>query len=429
MFDESKIDGEWTGVYDRTVTDEYGDRIEARERFMTGGGEIADRFLDEGARIERRLRAYATARSKLDAAEAFDLSRAYDLKLHLLRGFATFFEYMERVLHYAPHAARERLRVSRALVGLPVLSAALSEGSLAYSHVRELTRVATCDNERAWLEAVEHRNSTEVQAMVAGRGRGDLPTDPQRRDVRPRRMTLELPPEVMALWREARKALADEQGTSDISDAALLETLCRRFLNPGAGERPPHTIGYIECPECGHGKQLGAGREFDVEDHVMERVRCDARVIGDLDASHPERAVSSVTPRMREQVLARFGGACAVPGCRSSRCLEIHHLVPQEKGGPHELWNLIPLCDGHHAAHHRGMLTITGRAPFELVFEWLSPPIGPAVLPRELAMIFDNDVPAGTSGFGRAASRVDAAAESTRPAVGSGRGGIERGIT
>ena len=67
-------------------------------------------------------------------------------------------------------------------------------------------------------------------------------------------MTLELPPDVMALWREARKALADERGSSDISDAALVETLCRRFLNPGSEDGPPHTIGYLECPECHHGR-------------------------------------------------------------------------------------------------------------------------------------------------------------------------------
>ncbi len=399
MFDESNTT-EWTGVYERSVTDERGyEQIETRERFVTGDGEIGDRYLDEGARIERRLLGYATARAKLDAAEAFDLSRAYDLKLHLLRGYASFFEYMERVLHYAPHTARERLRVSRALVGLPVMSAALSRGELAYSHVRELTRIATSDNERAWLDAIEHRNSTEVQAMVAGRALGDLPTDPQRRDLRPKRMTLELPPDVMALWRDARKALADERGSSDISDAALLETLCRRFLNPGSEDGPPHTIGYLECPECGHGKQIGGGRQFDVDDHVMERARCDARILGDLTASHPERAVSSVTPRMREQVLAAFGGACAVPGCRSSRCLEIHHVIPQAQGGPHEMWNLAPLCDGHHVADHLGLLKIAGRAPFDLTFEWVSPPMKPAPLPRELAMIVDDDVPAATPGL------------------------------
>jgi 5-methylcytosine-specific restriction endonuclease McrA len=204
---------------------------------------------------------------------------------------------------------------------------------------------------------------------------------------------------VKALWREARKVLADERGSSDVTDAALLETLCRRFLNAGSDDGPPHTIGYLECPECGHGKQIGAGRQFDVDDHVMERARCDARVLGDLTASHPERAVSSVTPRMREQVLAVFGGSCAVPGCRSSRCIEVHHLIPQAEGGPHEMWNLAPLCDGHHVADHLGLLKITGRAPFDLTFEWMSPPMRPACLPRELAMVIGDDVPAGTPGL------------------------------
>ncbi len=251
MFDERTIDSEWTGVYELTVADEDGyERVETHERFVNGGGELRDRVLNEATLIERRLLGYVIARSKLDAAEAFDLSRAYDLKLHRLRGCASFFEYMERVLHYAPHTARERLRVSRALVGLPVMSAALSQGELAYSHVRELTRVATCDTERVWLGAIEHRNSTDVQAMVAGRALGDLPTDPQRRDLKPKRMALELPPDVMALWREARKALADERGSSDVTDVALLETLCRRFLNPGSEEGPPQRLAIWSVPSA-----------------------------------------------------------------------------------------------------------------------------------------------------------------------------------
>ena len=51
-----------------SVTDKRGyDQIETRERFVTGDGDVGDRYLDEGARIERRLRGYATARSKLEA--------------------------------------------------------------------------------------------------------------------------------------------------------------------------------------------------------------------------------------------------------------------------------------------------------------------------------------------------------------------------
>src|SRR6185295_4282182 len=45
--------------------------------------------------IDGRLREYARRRSALDAAEAFDLVRAEELKLHFHWGYATFYEYME----------------------------------------------------------------------------------------------------------------------------------------------------------------------------------------------------------------------------------------------------------------------------------------------------------------------------------------------
>src|SRR5436190_2101643 len=85
-----------------------------------------------------------------------------------LRGYAKFYEYMERELGYAPHTARERLRVSRALRQLPATTLQLAKGELAYSHVRELTRVATAETEAAWLAATVDRNTTQVQELVAG---------------------------------------------------------------------------------------------------------------------------------------------------------------------------------------------------------------------------------------------------------------------
>ena len=60
--------------------------------------------------VHRRLREYSRQRATLDAAEAFDLVRAEQMKLHLLHGFVTIYEYMERELGYGPHAAHERMR-------------------------------------------------------------------------------------------------------------------------------------------------------------------------------------------------------------------------------------------------------------------------------------------------------------------------------
>ena len=73
----------------------------------------------EWQEVDRRLREYAHRRSALDAAEAFDLVRAEQLKIYVSFGFVSLYEYMERVLGYKPHTARERMRVARALAALP----------------------------------------------------------------------------------------------------------------------------------------------------------------------------------------------------------------------------------------------------------------------------------------------------------------------
>jgi hypothetical protein len=42
--------------------------------------------------------------------------------------------------------------------------------------------------------------------------------------------------------------------------------------------------------------------------------------------------------------------------------------VFRELGGSHDASNLVLLCDGHHTQLHEGNVSITGRAPDELVF-------------------------------------------------------------
>src|SRR5262245_53297643 len=49
-------------------------------------------------------------------------------------------------------AAREKVRVARALASLPLIDDALRLGQLSYSKVRAMTRVGTRDNERKLLE-------------------------------------------------------------------------------------------------------------------------------------------------------------------------------------------------------------------------------------------------------------------------------------
>ena len=129
--------------------------------------------------------------------------------------------------------------------------------------------------------------------------------------------------------------------------------MCRRVLEPGSGaERPAHQIAYKQCPDCKRVTQNGAGREIEVSAEVFERAACDATLLGSLDAAVPERTTTTVTPRIREQIYARDGYQCRVPGCRSARNLNIHHIIEQAAGGRHALWNLILLCGLCRARHN-----------------------------------------------------------------------------
>jgi hypothetical protein len=114
------------------------------------------------------------------------------------------------------------------------------------------------------------------------------------------------------------------------------------------------------CRTCQRGWQNGAGREIAIRDADVERATCDAEVIS---LEKPGRAARTIPAAIRKAVLARDHYRCIVPGCRSSRNLDVHHLEHLEHGGTHAKDNLTTLCDGHHVAHHDGRLLIKGPAP------------------------------------------------------------------
>jgi hypothetical protein len=63
-------------------------------------------------------------------------------------------------------AAREKVRVARALVALPAIAAAMRAGQLSYAKVRAMTRVATVDNERALLSIGLNGTASHVEGVV-----------------------------------------------------------------------------------------------------------------------------------------------------------------------------------------------------------------------------------------------------------------------
>lgn len=65
---------------------------------------------------------------------------------------------------------------------------------------------------------------------------------------------------------------------------------------------------------------------------------------------------------------------CMAPGCGmpASRC-EIDHSIAWEHGGQTALWNLCPLCKGHHRVKHHGRWSVRQLDGSGGALEWISP--------------------------------------------------------
>jgi hypothetical protein len=153
----------------------------------------------------------------------------------------------------------------------------------------------------------------------------------------------------------------------------------------GKAGSPAYKIAIKQCPDCKRAWQFSGGRDIEARPEVAECAGCDAVHLGSLDAAVPERVTMTVTPRRRDQVLARDGYGCTVPGCRRNVGLDLHHIEYQSRGGGHELWNMISICDLNHKAVHFGKLVIRGTAPDHVTFEFLKP--------RDRWNVTDDDAP------------------------------------
>src|SRR5262245_62926744 len=117
-----------------------------------------DRLGDEIAELAVHLEA-ATAR-------LLDLIREFDARGGWNTGFRSCAAWLSWRVGLDLGAARERVRVARALGALPLLAQALAPGELSYSKVRALTRVATPETETRLLGVGRAGTAAHVERIV-----------------------------------------------------------------------------------------------------------------------------------------------------------------------------------------------------------------------------------------------------------------------
>src|SRR5213594_1635367 len=111
----------------------------------------------------------------LDAATAqlLDLIREFDARDGWNTGFRSCAAWLSWRVGLDLGAARERVRVARALGTLPRLAHALARGELSYAKVRALTRVATPETEERLLGVGRAGTAEHVERIVRGWRRVD----------------------------------------------------------------------------------------------------------------------------------------------------------------------------------------------------------------------------------------------------------------
>jgi hypothetical protein len=127
---------------------------------------------EELSRLGDRI---AELAAHLDAATArlLDLLRDFDARGGWNTGFRNCAAWLSWRTGLGPGAAREHVRVARALGALPRLAQAFACGELSYAKVRAFTRVATPETEERLLTFGRAGTAEHVERLIRGWRRVD----------------------------------------------------------------------------------------------------------------------------------------------------------------------------------------------------------------------------------------------------------------
>lgn len=309
----------------------------------------------------------------------------------------------------SPGAAREHVRVARALAVLPATSAAFAAGRLSYAKVRALTRVAEPAGEPALLELAHELTAAQLERVVREWRRSDAVDD----------AAVTAKRRFDSWWDEdgmlhVRMCLDPEEGAEFLAGVdSLAERTARRERAAAkraaaAGSAPSTGVGHDEDEDdevaaardrstarrCAAVARLAAAaadadrragdpprREVVVHADAavlaadaaagraylqggpalhpaqVRRMLCEATVVTMLERGREPLAVGRTrrfATRAQRRALHRRDGGCARPGCAETRIerLHAHHLRSWLHGGPTDVANMVLLCDVDHGQAH-----------------------------------------------------------------------------
>jgi hypothetical protein len=111
----------------------------------------------------------ATFAARIDVAEHALITRLRLFDVHEAWGRAgarSCAEWLSWRIGIGIKAAREKVRVARALGSLPKIDALFGRGELGYSKVRALTRAATPESEQDFIDVAMHATASQFERLA-----------------------------------------------------------------------------------------------------------------------------------------------------------------------------------------------------------------------------------------------------------------------
>ena len=300
------------------------------------------------------------------------------------QGFITTAHWLNYSCGIGLTAAREKVRVAMALRGLPKVAQCFSQGSVSYSKVRALTRVADADNEQSLLDIARHATAAQAERIFRQykQTRDKQTRDKQTRDSA--ESSVEQAPgndlrnRFSSYWDDQgnlvfRGRLSPEQGALVLAalqreqdDGAQTEdalaVVAQRALSSkddgdsddGASTNASAERYQIHVELDNQTQHLRGGP--GITDKIIERLSCDASLVTHQCGSDGEplnvgRKTRTIPPALRRALEKRDKG-CRFPGCTHTRFVDAHHIQHWARGGETKLSNLVLLCTRHHRSLH-----------------------------------------------------------------------------
>ena len=310
------------------------------------------------------------------------------------------------------NAAREKVRVAKALGELPKISAAFRSGEISYSKVRAMTRVANEENEDYLLMIAQHGTAHHVETVVRGYRRAERLDEPADRLHDSREFNYRwdddgslvfngrLPADVGAMLMKAIQASIDRKEKEVSAEtrepvsarrADAIAEMAESYLATGPARSSSadryqvmvhvHPEGTKSAETSDHSRHceehsdeaisMRSPRSLrdlamtgQVEDgpHVTaetsQRICCDTSISRLTEDSSGEplsigRKSRVIPPAMRRALRSRDKG-CRFPGCTHRHFIDGHHIKHWADGGETSLDNLVQLCRRHHRLVHEG---------------------------------------------------------------------------